>query len=525
MTNLLASLNCHGETHLIIGTTAAATFRIKSSAQAGASAILLRPVGSEETEVNSVESTYEISDIRNKLTTLGREEVDNVIDRVFVALPISEQLLKKDIYDLCKRLRIPINTSDSPDFCTFTLLATYNSGDFLLGVTTGGKGCKLASKIKRDLVHSLPPNISDICNKVGELRRLIQEEDKIESSIGDNDDDVAHSKNFNSLVEEFNMTQEQKRLQRSRWLSQIVEYYPLKKLADISLDDLTSAYQKHKTTELSATEPIETSKKGSIYLVGSGPGSVNLLTLGALKLIQTADLILADKLVPQQVLDLIPKKRTKLYIAKKFPGNAERAQQELLEMGLAGLQSGEKVVRLKQGDPYIFGRGGEEYNFFEEKGYTPIVLPGITSALAAPVLSNIPVTHREVSDQVLICTGTGRRGVLPNLPEFVKSRTTIFLMALHRITELIPQLIGINWDPNLPVAIIERASCPDQRVIRTTLSKVAEAVEACGSRPPGLLVTGYACEVIYKTKTDSPWVIEEGYDSSGLDPLLGLIQE
>lgn len=516
MKNLLAAINCEHEVHLIIGTTNAVSFRIKSCLEAGATPVLLTtPEASSGLTnidlVQVIESSFDIEDITQKLVSCGRTEVGGFVDRLFVALPIAQESLKKSIFEFCTRNRIPINTTDSPDYCTFTLLASYESGDFKFGVTTGGKGCKLASRIKRELVHSLPPNIADICNQVGKLRKIIQEEDRLDTKIGEHEEDVSNTIEFNALVEEFNMTQEQKRQQRARFLNQIVEYYPLSKMADISVDDLCNSY--HKQSAVAA----EVSKKsnGSIYLVGAGPGSVSLLTIGALHLINTADLILADKLVPQQVLDLIPKKRTEVYIAKKFPGNAERAQEELLQMGLNGLQKGLTVVRLKQGDPYIFGRGGEEYNFFAGKGYTPVVLPGITSALAAPVVANIPVTHREVADQVLICTGTGRRGVLPHLPEFVKSRTTVFLMALHRITELIPQLIELkDWDPNLPVAIIERASSPDQRIIRTTLSRVAEAVEACGSRPPGLLVTGYSCGVINGSSTDTPWQVEEGYDSS-----------
>ena len=146
-------------------------------------------------------------------------------------------------------------------------------------------------------------------------------------------------------------------------------YFPLTTLADLSLEDLSVAYKEYNSivkTEAEPKEPshkkLKTGKKGSISLVGSGPGSVSLLTLGALQEIHSADLILADKLVPQQVLDLIPKHRTKLFIARKFPGNAERAQKELLDMELESLMKNEKVVRLKQGDPYIFGRGGEEFN-------------------------------------------------------------------------------------------------------------------------------------------------------------------
>lgn len=548
MTCLLASLKCTDEVHLIVGASNVAASRINSILEAGAKPVLLTNQPSEEF-TKSIEDNIANGNLKyvkkefenDDLSKLGRSEVNHVVDRVFVALPISQHEVKKQIYQACRKLRIPVNVSDSPEFCTFSLLSTFTSGDFQMGVSTLGKGCKLAARIKRELSHTLPSNIGNICNKIGELRTKIQEEDKLEleklqsdiDSIGEHDDDAITTSKLNSLVEEFNMTKEQKKLQRTRWLSQIVEYFPLTTLADLSLEDLSVAYKEYNSivkTEIEPKEPsqkkLKTSKKGSISLVGSGPGSISLLTLGALQEIHSADLILADKLVPQQVLDLIPKHRTKLFIARKFPGNAERAQKELLDIGLESLMKNEKVVRLKQGDPYIFGRGGEEFNFFADHGFTPLVLPGITSALAAPVLTNIPATHRDVADQVLICTGTGRRGTLPNLPEFIKSRTTVFLMALHRVVDLIPKLIDDkNWDPNLPAAIIERASCPDQRIIRTTLSRVAQAVEACGSRPPGLLVTGYACEVIAKPDVNEKWVIEEGCESASnslLEPFLQL---
>ncbi|KAK6201018.1 methionine metabolism [Scheffersomyces amazonensis] len=553
MPNLLTSWNCREERHLIIVQDAKSSLiRAKTIKEAGANPVIFASsssseVNDEEFEVISNKS-LNIDDIIETMTTYGRDEVNNIIDKVFVVLPIAQHELKCQIYNECKKLRIPINTTDTPELCTFTLLSTHTAGDFQMGVTTSGKGCKLASRIKRELVNALPANIGEICDKVGELRTRIQREDAIilssnsnHEDIGEHDEDAVTTSKLNSLVEEFNMSKEQQKSQRARWLSQIVEYFPLQYLSTLSLDDLSQAYH-NKNELIDSTEKDDESfesankrqklvrKQGTISLVGSGPGSVSLLTLGALHAIFTADLILADKLVPQEVIDLIPQKRTKLFIARKFPGNAERAQQELLEMGLQGLERGERVVRLKQGDPYIFGRGGEEYNFFQSKGYKPVVLPGITSALAAPVLSQIPATHREVADQVLICTGTGRRGAVPVLPEFVKSRTTVFLMALHRIVELIPKLIEEkNWSPDLPVAIIERASCPDQRIIRTTLSSVAEAVEACGSRPPGLFVTGYACEVIVKNNSDSnqKWVVEEGCSSINkstyLSPIVDLI--
>lgn len=582
---LLASLRCQGETHLVVGGNCnVASLRVASILACGAKAILVQDCTLEEfpsrlqDHINEGVVTWIKEQFTNShLVTLGRTEVDHVVDKVFVTLLREEASLKQSISEQCQRLRIPVNVTDLPELCTFTLLSTYSSGDFHMGVTTSGKGCKLASRIKRELVSALPPNIAEICTRVGELRLRLQLH---EYEVGAHDDDAVTTLKLNSLIREFDMTPEQEATQRARFLSQIVEYYPLAKLADISVNDLTMEYTevlrsgeingekstKSETGSLHNTQSgqITTStnsgtSKGSISLVGAGPGSVAMLTLGALQEIHSADLVLADKLVPQQVLDLIPQKTTRLFIARKFPGNAEKAQQELLQLGLESLQKGEKVVRLKQGDPYIFGRGGEEYAFFSSHGYVPSVLPGITSALAAPLYSTIPATHRDVADQVLICTGTGRRGALPNLPEFVTSRTTVFLMALHRIVELIPHMIGDKlWPADLPVAIVERASCPDQRVIRTTLGQAPAAVEALGSRPPGLFIAGHACSVLTDRRTDavaatnanptanvnananadangecivdtsikdafdvtSPWVVEEGLPGSDIGGLL-----
>jgi len=259
-------------------------------------------------------------------------------------------------------------------------------------------------------------------------------------------------------------------------------------------------------------------------LAGSGPGHPSLLTIAARTAIEDAHFILADKLVPAEILALIPR-RTPVHIARKFPGNADAAQEELLQLGLEALNEGKSVLRLKQGDPYLYGRGAEEVTFFRERGYEVRVIPGITSALSAPLFADIPVTHRAVADQVVVCTGTGRKGAAPEPPAYRKSKTVVFLMALHRLESLIKSLTILSedeepaaqqralWPPTTPCAVIERASCPDQRVIRSTIAHVCQAVEVEGSRPPGLLVVGNACEVLHKLADGERWSVEEGFKS------------
>lgn len=509
---LLTTCITKEEHHLVFGGDNGLTVaRVNAIVNSGAKAIVISdnecPTSLED-KVNSGKVIFHKKEAEvGDLTSFGRKDVDFVVDRVFI---VSHNSKVEEIFHRCLRLRIPINTTDRADFSTFTLLSTYENGPFKVGVSTLGKGCKLASKIRREIVNGLPENIDEICDNIGKLKQEITQQDNVTEDAGENEEDSVNTTTLNKLVDEFGMSNNDRKSLRSRWLSQIVEYYPLAKLGSITMADLEANYssnssqnQHELTTKRQKTEP-----KGKISLVGAGPGSADLLTAGAINEIMTADLVLADKLVPQQVLDVIPKK-TKVFIARKFPGNAENAQQELLTMGLQALEQNQNVVRLKQGDPYIFGRGGEEYGFFSQKGFTPKVIPGITSALAAPVLAGIPVTHRDVCDQVLICTGTGRRGKVPELPDYNPSRTTVFLMALHRVVELIPKLVEEKqWEWDMPVAVIERASCPDQRVIRTTLKYVGEAIEANGSRPPGLFVAGDGCKILHEV--EEKWRVEEG---------------
>ena len=396
-------------------------------------------------------------------------------------------------------------------------------------MTTSGRGCKLSARIRREIAASLPPNLGASVERLGSLRRRLWEEDhaaELSQDAEAEEEDLGQPATFNQLVTA--ESAEAARGRRMRWLSQICEYWPLRRLATISdadIDALFRDYTKPKFLRNGDGPEDEEKRVGRIILAGSGPGHPDLLTRAAHKAILSADVVLADKLVPSPILDLVPRRAT-VHIARKFPGNADKAQEELLEMGLEGLQAGKVVVRIKQGDPYIYGRGGEEYDFFRSHGYIPTVLPGITSALSAPLFAAIPATHRGVADQVLICTGTGRKGAAPDHPEYVESRTVVFLMALHRLSSVIETLTTTkNYPLTTPCAVLERASCPDQRVIRTTLEHVCAAVEVEGSRPPGLLVVGNACGVL--ANFHQRWVVEDGFqalDNIGIDgelPKLG----
>lgn len=419
---------------------------------------------------------------------------------------------------MCRRLRIPVNVIDAPQLCTFTLLSVHTDGPLQIGVTTSGNGCKFASRIRREISASLPDNIGRTVERLGKLRRRLREEDGLanESHQPDLDEaQTAQPADFNRFVNSSDIQSSKTR--RIRWLSQMCEYWPLSRLCELTDDDIAKVFEEYKRSK-PALQHLQPSpqRRGKVVLAGTGPGHPEMLTLATLKAINAADVVLADKLVPAAVMELVPR-RADVHISRKFPGNADNAQNEFLELGLEGVKVGKLVVRLKQGDPYIFGRGAEEFAFFKSHGFTPLVLPGITSALSAPLFSQIPPTHRAVSDEVLICTGTGRHGASPDPPAYLMSRTVVFLMALHRLSDLVRMLVSTEkqWPPETPCAIVERASCRDQRIIRTSLEHICAAFEEEGSRPPGLLIVGRSCGVLHNVT--GRWIVEDGF--RGLDGL------
>ncbi|KAK8927204.1 Uroporphyrinogen-III C-methyltransferase [Metarhizium anisopliae] len=543
---MLAGVYCTDNIHLVVGTNPLAAARCTASLAAGACPVLVAPAGADlhynlQTKIEQGLVRWHQKAFEDKdLFTLGRDEVGRTVDAVFVTSGPREALAAR-ISSVCRRNRIPVNVVDAPLLSTFSLLSTHTDGPLQIGVTTNGRGCKLASRVRREIASCLPPGLGAACNRLGGLRRRIQHDDAL--ALGDLDDALDQSSQFNRLVGD-----DEARTRRMRWLGQMCEYWPLKRLAavtDHDVEKLLLAYPGHNSSSSSSPVQLDAaaaSPRGRIVLAGSGPGHPSLLTTATLRAVQTADVVLADKLVPSGVLDLIPR-RTPVQIARKFPGNADQAQAELLETALAAVRSGKTVLRLKQGDPFVYGRGGEEVAFFRARGLGDrvTVLPGVTSALSAPLLAGIPPTQRGVADQLLVCTGTGSKGAPPAPPEYVASRTVVFLMALHRVAGLVAELTArlggddnddadarrALWPLDTPCAVVERASCPDQRVIRTTLRHVVEAVEAEGSRPPGLLVVGAACEALFEREKGRAWVVEEGFggfDSGPDDSWMAALQ-
>jgi uroporphyrin-III C-methyltransferase len=231
---------------------------------------------------------------------------------------------------------------------------------------------------------------------------------------------------------------------------------------------------------------------GAVWLVGAGPGDPDLLTLKAFKAIAAADVIVHDGLVSEAILDLAPPRARRISVVKRRSRHSY-AQEEIDRMLVAFAAEGLKVVRLKGGDPFIFGRGGEELAACRKAGVRCHVVPGITAALAAGAAAGAPLTHRGAAQAVTFVTGHAKAGEAPDLdwPSLARpNQTVVIYMGLANVGQIASRLMNAGRSPGTPALIVENASLASERRITAPLSDLAEA--AAGLSGPALLIVGEA---------------------------------
>lgn len=231
---------------------------------------------------------------------------------------------------------------------------------------------------------------------------------------------------------------------------------------------------------------------GKVYLVGAGPGDPQLLTIKAVKLLKEADVVIFDRLVSEDIICLAPEKAEKIYVGKRT-GKHEVPQEKITEIIIEKAQSGGKIVRLKGGDPFIFGRGGEEAEALVEKGIEFEVVPGISSSVAAPMYAGIPLTHRDYAASVAIITGH-RAGDAEKPIDWAKIAgavdTMVILMGVESLDGIVGKLLQGGVSASKPVAIVESGTYPKQRTLISTLGNIIKEVEKKQIKPPSVIVIG-----------------------------------
>ena len=242
-------------------------------------------------------------------------------------------------------------------------------------------------------------------------------------------------------------------------------------------------------------EHTEKERKGKVWLAGAGPGDASLLTLKAARLIEKADVIVYDALISAETLSRIPENKEVIYVGK-HAGDHPVPQEEINRILVREAEKGKQVLRLKGGDPFVFGRGGEELELLIRAGIPFEIVPGVTSAAAVPAYAGIPVTHRDYASSFHVITGHARKGGRVDLdfPALVRLKgTLVFLMGLSAMEFLLNGLTEAGMDPDTPAAVLENGTCAGQRRVTATVGTLKEASDRAGIKTPAIIVVGKVC--------------------------------
>jgi uroporphyrin-III C-methyltransferase/precorrin-2 dehydrogenase/sirohydrochlorin ferrochelatase len=367
----------------------------------------------------------------------------------------NDEAVNRSIYDDCEARGILINAVDQPEICRFITPSIVDRSPVIIATSTGGAVPVLARHLRARLETLIPAGYGDLARLAGEFRAAVKE--KLPDTTA----------------------------RRLFWEELLTG--PFAERAMNRQDTAARALARQALDSADAA----TLTRGEVFLVGAGPGDPDLLTFRALRLMQMADVVLYDNLVSDAILDLTRRDADRIYVGKKRADHA--VPQEDLNLLLVKLaKEGKKVLRLKGGDPFIFGRGGEEIETLAEHGVPFQVVPGITSAAGASCYAGIPLTHRDYAQGVTFVTGHRREGeqTLDWTRLTNPCETLVVYMGIAQAPVMAAELITHGRRPDTPVAIIEKATTPQQKVHIATLATLGAVIAASGVKPPALLIIG-----------------------------------
>lgn len=240
-------------------------------------------------------------------------------------------------------------------------------------------------------------------------------------------------------------------------------------------------------------------RRGKVFLIGGGPGKIDLITVRGQKLLKSADVVLYDRLISEELVSLIPQKTIKKCVGTQHGSDPRDKQENIDELMLKYVNEGKNVARLKIGDPFLFGRGGEEVTYLEKNGIDYEVVPGISSALGVPTYSGIPLTHRDYTASIVIVSGHRKASYENDWKSIIKlGSTIIILMGVGTLRDIMDNLRKDGMKKDMPVAIIENGTLKNERIILGTVSDIADTAEKNEVHSPAIIVIG---EVLRCAKT------------------------
>ena len=376
----------------------------------------------------------------------------NLRDYRLVIAATNDAVVNQQVFEACEAEKVLVNSVDDPPHCRFMVPAIIDRSPLIISVASNGTSPVLSRQIRTQLETLIPHGMGKLAEFSGKWRTTVKQK----------------------------ITNPDER--RIFWEDLYAS--PLKEQVfngnEAEADQLIEqALQEWKTP------------KGEVYLVGAGPGDPELLTLKALRLMQQADVVIYDRLVSQPIMDLCRRDAEKIYVGKAR-SNHSVPQEGINALLVKYASQGKRVCRLKGGDPFIFGRGGEEIQELFDAGITFQVVPGITAASGCSAYAGIPLTHRDYAQSVRFLTGHLKEGS-PELPwdELVyENQTLVLYMGLVGLENTCQQLIAHGQRPNMPVALISKGTTPEQKVVVGTLADIASKVSEHHIQAPTLTIIG-----------------------------------
>lgn len=371
-----------------------------------------------------------------------------------IAATNNEQV-NRQVYQQAKTHNILVNVADCPELCDFILPSILDRSPIVVAVSSGGKSPILARQLRARLETLIPPAYANLAEMVGRYRKAVQ-----------------------AKLPKISM---RRRFWDSILQGKVAEHVLAGR--DQSAINLLQA-----TLDNVKADHLQT---GEVYLVGAGPGDPELLTFKALRLMQQADIVFYDRLVSKEVLSLVRREAEQVYVGKQRAWHAVR-QEEINQLLLTHAQQGKRVLRLKGGDPFIFGRGGEEIATLAAENIPFQVVPGITAASGCACYAGIPLTHRDYSQSCTFVTGQLKDGELDlNWPALVQpNQTVVVYMGLAGLSVLSQQLQKHGLAADMPVALVQQGTTSQQKVWVSTIADIAELAEREQPHAPTLVIIG-----------------------------------
>ena len=364
--------------------------------------------------------------------------------------------VNRRVHDVCVARNIPVNVADAPALCTFVLPAIIDRAPVTIAISSGGQAPVLARWLRARLESLIPASLGTLAELMGQFRECVRRR--------------------------FPTT----RARRLFWedaLDSAVSEAALAGRREEAAHLLTRALQDGET----ADDP----PRGEVYLIGAGPGDPDLLTFKALRLLQKADVVVYDRLVSEKIVDLARREAERVYVGKRRNDHS-MAQEDISQLLVDLAARGKRVARLKGGDPFVFGRGGEEIELIARARIPFQVVPGITAATGCAAYSGIPLTHRDHAQSCRFITAHRREhGLGVDWGALVTANETlVFYMGLASLAEICRELTAHGMPADTPIALIEQGTTVNHRVLTGTLDTLPARVARAGARSPSLIVVG-----------------------------------